>query len=287
MMKKLICFFILALFFSGVAFSQSPSVSATLDKQKILIGEQVHLYVKALIKKNHPAAWFTIDSLPHFEILQRSKVDSQPTSEGLFLQQTITLTSWDSGRWLIPALTLGKVKTKPLVMDVGYTPMPPGKPYNDVHEILEVQKPIASNWYWYLLGIAVLIALFLLFFPPKEEKSVEQPPAPPEDAFKVAMSRIQKLNAEEEAKYFYTELIDTFREYLEKRKGIQSFSKTTDDLAVQMRQLELPLEQYTQLVQVLRMSDMVKFAKFQPQRYDKEQALKVVGVNIVAIEKLK
>src|SRR5215831_16609415 len=115
MMKKLISFFILTLFLSGIAFSQNPSVSATLDKQKILIGEQAQLYLKALVKKNLPVSWFALDSIPHFEILQRSKIDSQQTSEGLFLQQTLTLTSWDSGRWLIPALALAKAKTKPLV----------------------------------------------------------------------------------------------------------------------------------------------------------------------------
>jgi hypothetical protein len=138
-----------------------------------------------------------------------------------------------------------------------------------------------------LIGIAVLIALFLLFFPPKEKKEVDAKPAVVEDPYKAALDRLEKINPAGEPKYFYTELVDIFRNYLEKRKRIQSFSKTTDDLSMQMRQLQLPPEQYMQLVQTLRLSDMVKFAKYQPQPEENEEAIDVIKKNIIAIENLQ
>ncbi len=285
-MKQLFFLVILLINLGGTGFSQSPAVSATTDKQKILIGEQVQLYLKAVLKKNTRAGWFVVDSFPHFEILQRSKIDSQQTTEGLFLQQTLTLTSWDSGRWAIPAFSFAGGKTKPVVIAVGYTPMAPDQPYNDIKDIIEVEKPLASNWYWYLVALAVLIALFLLFFPPKEKKP-EAPVAPPEDAYQHALKRLGKLKAGNEAKYLYTELVDIFREYLLKRKNIQSFSKTTDDLSLQIKELQLPTDQYHQLVQALRLSDMVKFARYQPQVQENEAAIAVIEKNIISIENLK
>ncbi|HEU4632386.1 MAG TPA: hypothetical protein VFS22_00285 [Flavisolibacter sp.] len=285
-MKRLIFLFILLINFWGPAFSQAPRISATVGKQKILIGEQLQLYLKAVYAKPGAATWFVVDSFPHFEILQKSKIDSQQTSEGLFLQQAITLTSWDSGRWAIPSFTLGTHKTNPILVTVGYTPMDPNQPYNDIKDIIEVQKPFASNWYWYLLGIAVLIALFLLFFPPKDEKKAAAVPVPVEDPYRAALNRLERLRPSDEPKHLYTELVDTFRNYLEKRKNIQSFSKTTDDLSVQIKHLDLPKEQYHQLVQTLRMSDMVKFAKYLPQAKEREESLEVIKKNIITIENL-
>jgi hypothetical protein len=54
-----------------------------------------------------------------------------------------------------------------------------------------------------------------------------------------------------------------------------------------MRQLQLHNEQYNQLVQTLRMSDMVKFAKYQPQTKENEEAISVIEKNIITIENLK
>lgn len=286
-MKKTIFLFILSITIVEISFSQNLQVSATIDKQKILIGEQIQLYLKAVIKKNNVASnWFEVDSFPHFEILKRSKIDSQQTSEGLFLQQTITLTSWDSGHWAIPPFTLLNNKTKPLLVAVAFSPMDPDQPYHDIKDILEVQKPMTSNWYWYLLGIAVIIALFLLFFPPKEEKTIKPVPVPVEDPYKEALGRLEKLNAANDPKYLYTELVAIFRNYLEKKKNIQSLSKTTDDLAKQIQQLPLPHEQYMQLVQTLQQSDMVKFAKYQPHAVENENAIGIIKKNIIAIENL-
>ena len=198
-MKKLIFLSVLLITFIE-GFAQSLPVSATVDKEKIFIGEQIQLYLKAVIKKAAPPDWFVVDTFPHFEILQKSKIDSQQTSEGLLLQQTITLTSWDSGHWAIPSFALMNSKTKPVAISVSFSPMDPNQPYHDIKDILEVQKPIASNWYWYLIGVAVLTALFLLFFPPKEKKEVDAKPAVVEDPYKTALARLEKMNPAGEAK---------------------------------------------------------------------------------------
>ena len=84
----------------------------------------------------------------------------------------------------------------------------------------------------------------------------------------------------------HTQLVNIFREYLEKRKNIRSFSKTTDDLAIQVGALSLHRDAYAALVQALRLSDLVKFAQFKPAPAETSASIDVVEENIKAIENI-
>ena len=86
---------------------------------------------------------------------------------------------------------------------------------------------------------------------------------------------------------FYTRLVDIFRVYISRRKGIASLQKTTDDLVVQLRSLKLPAEEFNRLAQALRMSDFVKFAKFEPGQSDKNDSFKTIKEFIDDIEKVE
>ena len=88
-------------------------------------------------------------------------------------------------------------------------------------------------------------------------------------------------------KLLYTELVSIFRDYLAKRKNIQSHSKTTDDLSIQIAALQLPIEMYQPLVQTLRLSDLVKFAQFKPGKNEEQDSIETIKQSIIAIEGLK
>ena len=276
---------VILMFWLAAVRAQDAPVAATVDRNQILIGEQIQLNLQAFIPKNQSIHWFQVDTFSHFEILSKSKLDTQLTDKGTSLSQTLTVTSWDSGHWLIPSFVLGKSKTKPVLIAVNYTPMAPNQPYNDIKDILEVQTPLQSNWYWYLLGIAVLIALFMLFFPPHEKQVKEAPPAPPEDAYKLAQSRLQKLSAADDAKPLYTALVFILRDYLEQRKGIRSLSKTTVDIATQIKKLQIPEAIHQPLEATLQLSNMVKYAKYQPSVAEKQSSIEIIHQAITAIEK--
>lgn len=285
-MKRILSL-VCCLFFLLPAFAQKEA-SAAADKRKILIGEPFALELRAVFPGETSFEWFDVDSLAHFEILQRSKVDTQSVPGGTSGSQTLTLTSWDSGRFTIPALEIGRLRTKPVTVDVAYTPFDTTQPYNEIKDIIEVRKPEESKWFWYLAIGLLLLVFFLLFFP-KGKKSEKPAPvaAPPEDAYRKALARLEKLSPEGGSRMYYTELIDILRDYLHHRKGIQSFSKTTDDLAVQIGKLGLPDKIYNRLLPSLRLGDMVKFARFQPSAEEDREARAVVKESIVAIEELK
>ena len=101
-----------------------------------------------------------------------------------------------------------------------------------------------------------------------------------------AKQELEKLRKESlPSKAFYTRLVDIFRLYISRRKGIASLQKTTDDLVVQLRSLKLPGDEFNRLAQSLRMSDFVKFAKFEPADNDKIDSFKTIKDLIDGIEK--
>lgn len=197
------------------------------------------------------------------------------------------MTSWDSGKNQIAPFVLGRYQTKPLVIDVAYSPHPfdTTKPYHDIHDIMEVKRPIESTWYWYLIGLLVLILLFLLFFP-KGRPRAKGEFVSDEGAYKRALKKLDAAQKKMDAdgKIFYTELVQIFREYLHKRKNIYSFSKTTEDLSHQIENLNMDKGQYQNLVQALLVSDFVKYAKYQTSPEERQNSLESIKESIVAIE---
>jgi len=88
-------------------------IKALADTDKIRIGEQVKLELSAKVDLNQLKAAnlrLTFPNLPdsfnHWEVVDRSKLDTVTNANNneTFFKQTFTLTSFDSGRWDIPAL---------------------------------------------------------------------------------------------------------------------------------------------------------------------------------------
>jgi hypothetical protein len=73
---------------------------------------------------------------------------------------------------------------------------------------------------------------------------------------------------------------DILRLFVLRRLGIASLAETNEELIGQLRQLPIPPEQFHSLAETLRMSDFVKFAKYQPGVADHEQNLVVVRQSV-------
>jgi hypothetical protein len=280
-------YILLVLVLSLSFFAVAQRAVATVDKQKILIGEQFHLRLQANFNKGEPLDFFEVDTIPRFDILDRSGIDTSKFNDGVALVQNLTVTSWDSGKIQIAPFSLGRYQTKALAITVAYSPSPfdTTQPYHDIHDIMEVKRPSENTWYWYLIGLLILILLFLLFFP-KGKPRAKGEFVSDEGAYKKALRRLDALQKKQSTdnKVFYTELVQVFREYLHRRKNIYSFSKTTEDLSRQVKTLDLDRELYQHLVQTLMVSDFVKYAKYQASDEERRSSLGSIRETIVSIE---
>jgi hypothetical protein len=286
-------FFLFSLFFPALVSNAQNKVTikSGVDKNKIVIGEQIHLSLEADFPLQEPMRFFTIDSIAHFEILERKKIDTVDYREGIKLLQSLTLTSFDSGHWAIPSFELPADKpmyTDSIAVDVGFSPFDPNQDYHDIKDVIDVQvkEKKEETWYWYAAASALLIAAIIYFLMRKKKKPVAKIPFV--DPYKEARQELEKLVKENlTSKLFYTRLVDIFRLYISRRKGIASLQKTTDDLVVQLRSLTLPTEEFNRLAQSLRLSDFVKFAKFEPAESDKNDSFKTIKDFIENIEKME
>ena len=283
-------FFFSFLFFSIVSHCQDKiSIRVSADKSKIAIGEQIHLSLEADFPAHEPMRFFAVDTIPHFEILESKKVDTIDNNYGIKLSQSLTLTSFDSGHWVIPPFELAgdrPMLSDSIPIDVGFSPFDPNKDYHDIKDVIDVKLTTKKkeDWYWYAAASGILLAAMIYFLARKRKKpAVSKVPAI--DPFTEAKQELEKLRNEKlSAKLFYTRLVDIFRIYLSRRKGIESLQKTTDDLVVQLKSLKLNEEDFSRLGQALRVSDFVKFAKYEPAESDRQDSFAAVKASIDNIE---
>jgi LPXTG-motif cell wall-anchored protein len=279
----------IALFLSLSTFGQNKTVvKATVNRTQILIGEPITLTLETDVPEHEPIRFFQLDSIPHFEFLDRQKIDTVNTGSGTVLTQVMQITSFDSGHWVIPSMSLGEnLATDSIPVDVGFSPFNPDSPYHDIKEIIEVtpqEKNDKIKWWYIVAGAAALLLILTLIFR-RKKKPVAEVVQPPPDPFKEAMEQLKKLQSEKvDAKEYYSRLTDIFRVYVSEKKGIHSLQNTTHDLVAQLRGLNIPKEQFEQLEQGLMLSDFVKFAKYVPSPDNDKNVFDIIVRTIQQLE---
>ncbi|HTR31318.1 MAG TPA: hypothetical protein VMH27_18730 [Puia sp.] len=270
------------------AGSLLAQVKATVDKQQILIGEPIHLMLEATVTGDSPLTWPTLDSIPHFEFVEKHAVDST-VSQGLrSYRQYLTVTSFDSGVWSIPRLPFGTGKrtllTDSIPIRIGYTKIDPSKDYHDIKDIIDIPNPFARWFGWIVATFALASVAFVIWLLQKKkilQVLVPRPPAPRLSPYEEAIQQLDQLASQGvvedgAVKTFYSRLGEILRLYLYRRAGIASFSETSEELIGQIRRLSLPQEQFTDLAEALRMGDFVKFAKYKPGPAESEAHYRVI-----------
>jgi hypothetical protein len=278
--KWVLVFFI---FYTGNLFSQTPSVNIVADKTDILIGEQLSLKITA----NFPAGikniyWFTIpDSILHFEMVESGKIDSVINKDNSRqFQQTLLLTSFDSGRWAIPSFLIKSkggdreavynLKTDSYFVNVSYAPADSTNQLRDIKPIIEVS---VKNYLLYYIAAGVLlllIAAFLIWRYTKKRKPMPELQftgklSPYEEAMQ-ELDKLNKLNLQqgEEIKQFHAKAAAIFKWYISRKQRFSIMNKTTGDVLIHLTENKLPKQIITDVADALRCGDAVKFAKYLP-----------------------
>ncbi len=275
--------------FAGVTNAgaqQATTVSIRADKSKILIGEPVTLTLEATIPANEPIRFFVLDTFPHFEFLNKKKTDTTDKKGGTFLRQVIQVTSFDSGRWVIPSLALTEgIQTDSIPIDVVFSDFDPNQPYHDIKDIEDIEpEAVEQDSWWYIAAAAVVLLLALMYMLTrrKRKQPVQQPMLSP---YEEAIEELKKIRINKpEHKRYYSALGDIFRVYLWRRMSIGSLQQTTAELLPQLRQTALSKQEQEQIGQALLLGDFVKFARYNPLAEEDEQSFEAVLETIERLE---
>jgi LPXTG-motif cell wall-anchored protein len=279
-----IVIFFLVLVASPSTAQEPASIKASVNTNRILIGEPFQLTVEAVFPADAKRYFPAIDSIAHFEFHGKPVTDS---SEAL-VRKVYTLTSFDSGHWVIPSFVLsGAIKTDTIPMDVVFSVFDPNQPYHDIKDIIDIKPEEKKEWWWYAAGGGLLLLLILYLLLRKKKPAPVTRSAVQVNAYEEALQELKQLGQHKtDPKTYYSRLSDIFRLYIYRKKGILSLQKTTDDLVTQLKGLNLPAEGFNNLSQALRLSDFVKFAKYVPSEDDRAGSLDSIRSSIDEIERL-
>jgi len=298
---KLIHYLICLILLNGVlvfSFAQQVSVKASVDKNEILIGEPIRLQLKASLPAETDAKWFSLDTIPHFEFISVEKIDTAGKINSTNFSQVLTVTSFDSGKWVIPPLEImvnGKYYlTDSFPVTVTYSEYDPSQPYHDIKDIIEIQNPYTKYINWTLAALTVISLLAVVYFLCKRFVQPIQPTVPkgmklaPYDQAVQLLDELkqQQLPEKGQVKLYYTRLNDILRSFLENKMIMTTMQKTNDQLMVQIKDTGLQNDSFIALAQALRMSDAVKFAKYVPETGDNEKSFYDVKSSIHSLNNL-
>lgn len=284
-----VIFFAAFVFAVQNGFAQGGStIKASVDRNKILIGEPVQLTVEAKLSSQSIISFVSIDTIEHFELLEKPIIDTVTSNGSTTIKGVYKIISFDSGHWVIPsfALSPGGIKTDTIPIDVVFSDFDPTQEYHDIKDILEVKASTNKIKWWWYAGAAVLLLAILLYYLTRKKKSVSVSiPKVTINPYDEAMKQLEQLQREKpEAKQYYSRLTYIFRLYVFRRKGILSLQKTTDDMVLQLQSLNMDKQQFDKLAQSLRLSDFVKFAKYIPSSDDDKTCYEEIKKSIMTLE---
>lgn len=298
MMKRIGVFIILLLGF--LSYSQAQEFTAKLSSPEIRIGEQATLVLECRFSAAEkqimlPALKDTISKF--IEVVDISTVDTTFDEDDItskFFTQEITITSWDSGLHIIPPLkaVIGGVTlySEPILLSVKTVELVAEQDIRDIKGIIEVPF---SLWDWilarkFLVGIVLTILILLIIgyfiyrkYSNKPKDIEEEQIVPKEDADIIANRKLNELESKKvwqagNVKEYHSQLSFIIREYIENRFEINALEQTTDEISMLLvSHPDINKAELQQLIQMLQLADMAKFAKQKPIGVENEQALKV------------
>lgn len=286
-------------FFTSSALAQTSSVKAELSRDHVLIGEPVELKVEVRTTAARPQIqWVNLpDSFNHLEILNRSPLDSVAEASFTTYRQNFTVTGFDPGIWMIPALRINinnkSLYTDPLALTIVPVQLKDST-YHDIREIIDVPDAGTPWWYWVagILSLAALGILVWLWLRSRKGKpmaagvhtSARSPLEEALDGLRVLKSGPFANN--EEWKKYYSELTGIFKIYIERKFSSPALQKTTDELLLMLNGM-LDKQRISETAEALRISDAVKFARYQPQKDTASASLHSIEMTIRALDHLK
>ena len=283
-MKKSILNSILILV-CNIVFAQVVTTQVVLDTNAILIGEQTNLTVSIdynvagnAVKITFPNINDTLSS--KIEVINKSVLDTlipdtdEPT---IFRQiQKLSITSFDSGYYAIPPFKFiansDTIYSDPTLLSVYNLPIDTSQAIFDIKG--PIDEPfsfidwVKQNWWWVLLiiiGVAIII-FAIKYFNNKPVAAIIEKPKPIIPAHIIALKKLEEIEAEKlwqnnKSKQHHSNISETLRTYLESRYKINALEQTTREIAHALRLKEIEKQDLANLIEILKLSDLVKFAK--------------------------
>jgi len=291
------------------AGAQNIQVEAKLEQSTIRIGDQtyLHLVVHQPIKAIVSFPQLSDTLISKIQIVKAGKTDTladKANPNYITINKEIAITGFDEGTYTLPSLNFvynkESFKTNELILQITSVKVDTTKGIYDIKQPIVVSYTLIDwlkdNWTWLLgsyLALFLIVGLILYFTKkPKVRNPVKKEILPVIPPHVIALNNLKalrekKLWQNEDFKLFHSELTDILREYLEKRFQIKTHEKTTEEIIISLKRLDINEENKIILKQILVLADLVKFAKEKPLPSENEESLENAVVFVLHTQKVE
>jgi len=282
--------FLILLMFHGALYAQLPTVSSSVNPNKILIGQEVVVSYKVIATNQQRILWPSIiDSISvNFDVLEILPLDTADLNDSKYeFTQVIKVTAFDSGLYILPALPFivgsDTVFSNILQVAVDYAMLDSANTIRDIKPPYKAQVNFAELKP-YIVGVLIFLLLIaLVYFIIKKLKKKKEiaKDIPKEQAHILALRELDSLSEEKlwqkgEVKEYYARLSEIIRAYIENRFDVKALEQVHAEIIQSLRSLNaMDTMLLTDLDTLLAESDLVKFAKLQPLTDINDRMLKI------------
>ena len=273
--------------------AQTASARASVDSSSFILGDRIIVHVDLRHSPGITLQPLVPDSIGGFTVLGQTGVQKVTDSTA---RAEFVLAKYDSGDATIPAMPFMYflpgdtathiAQTNPLRVTINTVPPDTSKDIKDLRPIMSL--PLA----WEDIGLygGILLAIIALAYfgyrfwkKRKEGKGEDGYVPPPRAAHVIAIEELGALKAKKlwqagHVKEYYSELTEILRRYFENRFSMPALEETTDEIMDGLRKLRPGAELLQSTESVLRIADLVKFAKHAPTMSEHEQSMEAVYV---------
>ena len=300
-MKKI---FLLLILNSGILFAQSANfdksiqIETQVDTTVFKIGEKIDFYIKVSSDNNYNIRFSEKPNFLPFEVLDSFNQDTISDNDKISILKKYSLINFEPGEFWIPPQRIlfnNSIKLSDSLLIV----------INDV-EVDTVKQnlynikpiiPVRRN-YTNILSLIFFLLLLLsaiwYFLKNRSKENLHNYSIDKKSFYEIAIHRINKLSNispknQNEFKEFYTNLVDSLREYLESQFQIPAMESTSGELLIRIKvfsenkKYNIENKRLKDLEKLFSKSDLIKFAKSLPSKNELANDIKTISSFIKTI----
>ena len=308
-MKLIINIFISCFVFSQSITINSQSINATIESDSILIGKELSYIIDINSEKVENIIFPDSTSFVPFELISETKVDTLKKESGFLFSKKYGIISFDEGDFIIPKIKIQigdklfsteskKITVNLVEVDTTKQGLYDIKPSFDKFSSFEILKLSIENNYPVILFVVFLILtslyfrlqIFRFFNPLLNIK----PSLRPIELLRKRLVDLEKIDIDSDSdiKLFYSELTFLLRSFFEKEVYDRALESTTSELILKLNNLSeinffsITKDSIKRIEDIFKRADLVKFAKFLPEKNVIQNDLKIINEEVIILSDL-
>lgn len=292
-------FRLLFVLFLSFSFGFSQTVSTSVSKKEIKIGEHIQLTLKTKVNDKDLVVFPDLDSIGKLEVVQSLPPEKIKKTNQIEWTKKYNLTQFDAGKYKIPALevVVNKKKINSESIEISVVDVAVDTTKQKMYNIKEdasinleksEQKPELSDKEVFIGFLVALVLATIFYFilrvKHRNKKKSESYISPYNKAF----LRFSEVSNQSNSKEYYSNLTEIIKSYFEKTLEFSALESTTEQFifklknAVTEKQFEISETTISLIEKLFTKADLVKFAKIsvseEEQNTDKKVSENIINV---------